>query len=157
MRKPDKPKGQYVPASRPKKPVSSGRFGKTSRSVDIGGMLGKLDAAQLTEIAGGVLNLANNILEYGSEVQRTKQIIAQTNAAIEVSRNELQKVIEEEETKRLAIQKELAENEMNTSLAITKEKNRHALIMRLLDQVENNVISPSQLCDMAYIVANGDS
>lgn len=154
MKKPKKMQGEFIPRSERRAPTNS-RDNHKSHEIDINGMLGKLDRAQIKEVAESVIGLANNGIELGKEYLKTIQVVKNSEAEIEKYRNEFLKVREIEITKRISIDKEIRNNEHHFSLGMDKENNNHTQIMKILDCVEKGKISSEQLEGIIFAVKSG--
>lgn len=154
MKKPKKMQGEFIPRSERRAPTNS-RGNHKSHEIDINGMLSKLDRAQIKEVAESVIGLANNGIELGKEYLKTIQVVKNSEAEIEKSRNEFLKVREIEITKRISIDKEIRNNEHHFSLGMDKENNNHTQIMKILDCVEKGKISSEQLEGIIFAVKSG--
>ena len=151
MKKPKKVQGEFIPRSERRAPTNS-RGNHKSHEIDINGMLSQLDGAQIKEIAESVIGLAN---ELGKEYLKTIQVVKNSEAEIEKSRNEFLKVREIEITKRVSIDKEVRNNEHHFSLGMYKENDNHTQIMKILDCVEKGKISSEQLEGIIFAMKSG--
>ncbi|ELI5409150.1 TPA: hypothetical protein I7285_05715 [Vibrio parahaemolyticus] len=154
MKKPKKVQGEFIPRSERRAPTNS-RGNHKSNEIDINGMLAQLDGAQIKEIAENVIGLATNGIELGKEYLKTIQVVKNSEAEIEKSRNEFLKVREIEITKRVSIDKEVRNNEHHFSLGMKKENDNHTQIMKILDCVEKGKISSEQLESIIFAVKSG--
>lgn len=151
MRKPKPVTGKFISKRNSQPPQSS----KKKSNVDVGEMLGKLDSDQLMQLGNGVIELANNGIELAKETLKTGQVIAQAQADIIKSDNEVKKVALEESTKQKEIEARSKESELNYYASTTKEANSHQQVMTILDQVKNGKISPEHLAELISVVKAG--
>jgi len=131
MRKPKPLTGQFI-SKKKSQPLQSS---KKKGNVDVGEMLGKLDGDQLMQLSNGVIELANNGIELAKEILKTGQVIAQAQADIIKSDNEVKKVSLEESTKQKEIEARSKESELNYYSSTSKETNSHQQIMTIFAQV----------------------
>lgn len=147
MKKPQTIKGEYIPRKRNIQ-IKRQQPNKDS-SIDVKDMLGKLDGNKLQQIAtdliSGAVDVANNTLAYGQELEKTKQEYAKSHADIKKYESKVARTKEEELTKREINKTEAEKNHNDHIESMQKEKNSHITIMSILKQVEDGSISSEDL------------
>ena len=150
MRKPHSVKGQYIPRN---KTLSTQKSDNVfSSKIDVAGMIGKLDSNQITQLGNSVIELTNNGLGLAKEYLKTGQVLAQAQAEIKKSENEVKKVSIQEETKQKEIAQRGRDNELSYYLDSSKEANSHDQILKILDLVDNEKITSEQLSELVSYV-----
>ncbi|ENM3877473.1 hypothetical protein NTJ01_001229 [Vibrio cholerae] len=154
MKKPQSIQGEYIPRNKTTEPTK--RLSDTQPNADpisaLKGMLGKLNADQITSLVSGLTELGSNALSYGKERENTKRVLAQTETEIKKYESEVSQTREEEKTKRKEIEANINNNQNIHLQNMVSETNSHIQVMEILRQVESGAISPEQLVSLIHIV-----
>ncbi|WP_031564549.1 hypothetical protein [Rheinheimera texasensis] len=154
MKKPQSIQGEYIPRNKTtettKKPFDPQP--NTDSISTINGMLGKLNADQITSLVSGLTDLGANVLSYGKERENTKRVLAQTEAEIKKYESEVARTREEEKTKRKEIEANVNNNQNIHQQNMVSETNSHIQVMEILRQVQCGVISAEQLISLIHLV-----
>lgn len=154
MKKPKPIQGEYIPLNKENgtiKTPTNKQENADSISV-LNGMLGKLNADQITSLVSGLMELGSNALSYGKERENTKRVLAQTEAEIKKYESEVARTREEEKTKRKEIEANANNNQNKHLQNMISEASSHIEVMEILRQVESGAISAEQLATLIHIV-----
>ncbi|MBY8100747.1 hypothetical protein [Vibrio furnissii] len=153
MKRPQPVKGKYIPRKSNRSQSSSNGWGLNR---DVKELLGNLDGKQLQQVASdvisGTVNLANNALSYGKEIEKTKQIYEQCQADILKAEKEVEKVREVELTKREQIRCNTKKNSDEHIENMQAQTQSHTIIKEILKQVEEGKVSPEHLAEIISAV-----
>lgn len=154
MKKPQSIQGEYIPLNKiteSAKSPSDMQPNADSISV-ITGMVGKLNADQITSLFSGVMELGSNALSYGKERELTKRVYAQVAADIKKYESDVARAREEEKTKRKEIEANGNNNQNIHFQNMVSEANSHVQVMEILRQIESGAISPQELVSLIHLV-----
>lgn len=149
MKRPQPVQGNYIPrkSNRSQSSINGGGLNR-----DFKELLGNLDGKQLQQVASDFVNLGNNALSYGKEVEKTKQIYEQCQADILKAEKEVDKVREVELTKREQIRCNTKKNSDEHIENMQAQTQSHTIIKEILKQVEEGKISPEHLAEIISAV-----
>ncbi|CCK76642.1 hypothetical protein OLEAN_C24660 [Oleispira antarctica RB-8] len=162
MRKPTPVKskaleGEHLPKQRStvsQKSTSTRQQQTSSNGNALRDALGKLDANQLTEIVKSGLELANNIVGYAHEREKTKQVRINAQAEMIKYTAEVKNVRQQEKTKRSEIEKNRNDNKLNHKVLMKTEDNKHDKFMKIMDLVSSGKIKEEAVFELLDTLGN---